>query len=75
MKFFLKAINVWHIVESGWTTPDTSIAEWTALQKQTRVTNDQAMNAICSILSPSEFSRVSNCETAKEAWDILETYI
>jgi hypothetical protein len=75
MKFFLKAINVWHIVESEWTTPDTSIAEWTVLQKQTRVTNDLAMNAICSTLSPSEFSRVSNCETAKEAWDILETYI
>jgi len=31
------------------------------------------MNAICSTLSPSEFSRISNCETAKEAWDILET--
>jgi hypothetical protein len=31
------------------------------------------MNAICSALSPSEFSRISNCETAKEEWDILET--
>jgi len=31
------------------------------------------MNAICSALSSSEFSRISNCETAKEAWDILET--
>jgi len=28
MRFFLKAINVWHIVESGWNTPDTTIAEW-----------------------------------------------
>jgi hypothetical protein len=31
------------------------------------------MNAICSTLSPSEFSTISNCETAKEAWDILKT--
>jgi hypothetical protein len=73
MRFFLKAIDVWHIAESGWTTPDTTIAECTTLQKQTRATNDKVMNAICSSLSPSEFSRIFNCEIAKEAWDILET--
>jgi len=33
MEIFLKAIDVWHIVESGWITLDTTIAEWTALQK------------------------------------------
>jgi hypothetical protein len=73
MRFFLNAIDVWHIVEFGWTTPDTTIAEWTALQKQTHAANDKAMNAICSTLSPSEFSKISNCENDKEAWDILET--
>jgi hypothetical protein len=51
MRFFLKAIDIWHIIESGWTTPNTAIAEWTALQKQTCATNDKAMNAICSTLS------------------------
>jgi hypothetical protein len=29
--------------------------------------------AICQALSPSEFSRISNCETAQDAWKILET--
>jgi hypothetical protein len=43
------------------------------IQKQTRAANDKAMNVISSTLSPSKFSRISNCETTKEAWDILET--
>jgi len=65
--------DIWHVVKSRWTTLDTAIAEWTALQKQTRVANDKAMNAICSGLSPSEFSRISNCTIVKEAWEIVET--
>jgi carbonic anhydrase len=47
MRFFLKSIDVWSIVESEWTPPNTSIGEWTVLKKQTRVVNDRAMNAIC----------------------------
>jgi hypothetical protein len=35
--------------------------------------NDKAMNAICQTLSPSKFSRISHCETAKEAWEVIET--
>jgi hypothetical protein len=31
------------------------------------------MNAICQTLSPSKFSRISHCETAKEAWEVIET--
>jgi hypothetical protein len=68
--FFLKSIYVWHIVKSGWTTPYLVIIELTVLQKQTRVANDRAINAICLALSPSEFSRISHCETAQEAWEI-----
>jgi len=47
MRFFLKSVDVWSIIESGWTTPDTTITKWTVLKKQTRVVNDRAMNAIC----------------------------
>jgi hypothetical protein len=35
--------------------------------------HDIAMNAICQALLPSEFSRISHCKTAQEAWEILET--
>jgi hypothetical protein len=73
--FKKKSIDVWHIVETGWTPPETAIAEWTIPQKKkkTRVVNEKAMNSICQALSPSEFSRISHCETAKEAWEVLET--
>jgi hypothetical protein len=30
-------------------------------------------HALCQALSPSEFVRISNCEIAKDAWQILET--
>jgi hypothetical protein len=69
MRFFLKSIDDWHIVDTGWTPPKTPIAKWTIPQKQTRV----AMNAICQALSTSEFSRISHCETVKEVWEVLQT--
>jgi hypothetical protein len=67
MRFFLKSIDVWSIVESRWTPPDTTIAKWTVLQKQTRVANDRVMNDVCLELSPTEFSRISQCKTAHKA--------
>jgi uncharacterized protein YjaG (DUF416 family) len=38
-----------------------------------RLSNDKALHALCQALSPSEFVRISNSESAKEAWQILET--
>jgi hypothetical protein len=38
-----------------------------------RLSNDKALHAQCQALSPSKFARISNCESAKEAWKILET--
>jgi hypothetical protein len=73
MRFFLKSIDVWHIVESGWTPPEAPTAEWTIIQTHSRISNDKALNAICQTLSPSEFSRISHCEIALDAWKILET--
>jgi hypothetical protein len=72
MCFFLKSIDVWKIVESGWTKPeDTSVK--LIPQKNTRLANDKALHALCQALSPSEFARISNCESTQEAWQILET--
>jgi hypothetical protein len=33
---------------------------------------NKALHTLCQALSPSEFIRISNCESAKEAWQILE---
>jgi hypothetical protein len=41
MRFFLKSIDVWHIVESGWTKPkDTTIK--LIPQTNARLANDKA---------------------------------
>jgi hypothetical protein len=72
MRFFLKSIDWWSIVETGWTKlADTTLE--TVPQKNARLSNDKALHALCQALSPSEFAKISNCELAKEAWQILET--
>jgi hypothetical protein len=73
MCFFLKPIDVWRIVETGWIKPEATTAELSIAQNSTRLSNDKAIHALCQALSPSEFARISNCEFAKETWKILET--
>jgi len=71
--FFLKSIDVWHIVELGWIKPEATTAELFVTQNSERLSNDKALHALCQALSSSEFVRISNCESAKEAGQILET--
>jgi hypothetical protein len=72
MRFFLKSIDVLKIVETGWIKLEET-DEITVIQTSTRLSNDKALYALCQALSPSEFARISNCEIAKDAWQILET--
>jgi hypothetical protein len=72
MRFFLKFIDCWSIVETGWTKLEDATLELVP-QKNARLSNDKALHALCQTLSPSEFAKISNCESAKEAWQILET--
>jgi hypothetical protein len=72
MRFFLKSIDCWSIVEIGWTKPDDTTLE-TIHMKNARLSNDKALHALCQALSPSKFAKISNCGSAKEAWKILET--
>jgi hypothetical protein len=71
MRFFLKSIDCWSIVESGWIKLEDTTLETAAL-KNARLSNDKALHALCQALSLSEFTKISNCESAKEAWQILE---
>jgi hypothetical protein len=73
MCFFLKSINVWQIVEAGWIKPEAITTELSVAQNSAQLSNDNAFHALCQVLSPSEFTRISNCESAKEARQILET--
>jgi hypothetical protein len=72
MRFFLKSIDCWGIVETGWTKPEDATPELVP-QKNACLSNDKALHALCQALSPSEFAKISNCESAQEAWQILET--
>jgi hypothetical protein len=71
MRFFLKSIDCWSIVETGWTKPEDATLELVP-QKNARLSN-KALHALCQELSPSKFAKISNCESAKEALQILET--
>jgi hypothetical protein len=70
MSFFLKSIDCWGIVETGWTKPEDATPELVP-QKNARLSSDKALHALCQALSPYEFAKISNCESAKEAWQIL----
>jgi helix-turn-helix protein len=72
MRFFLKSIDCWSIVETGWTKPEDATLELVP-QKNVTLSNDKALHALCQALSPFEFAKISNCESAKEALKILET--
>jgi hypothetical protein len=63
MRFFLKSIDCWCIVETGWTKPADAALELVP-QKNTRLSNDKSLHALCQALSPSEFAKISNCESA-----------
>jgi hypothetical protein len=66
MWFFLKAIDCWSIVETSWTKPADATLKL-VIEKNVRLSNDKAHHALCQALSPSEFARISNSESAKEA--------
>jgi hypothetical protein len=73
MCFFLKSIDVWQIVETGWTKLEATTAELSVVQNRAWLSNDKALHALCQALSSSEFARISKCESSQEAWKILET--
>jgi hypothetical protein len=72
MQFFLKSIDCWSIIETGWTKPKNATLEL-APQKTSQLSNDKALHGPCQALSPSEFAKILNCESAQEAWQMLET--
>ncbi|KAG2667762.1 hypothetical protein I3760_15G130800 [Carya illinoinensis] len=74
MRAFLKSLDerVWNAVVRGWTRPETNIDDWTKEEITNCNWNSKGLNAIFMAVSPEEFKRISMCEIAKEAWDILE---
>jgi hypothetical protein len=57
MQFFLKSIDCWSIVETGWTKPADATLELVP-QKNTRLSNDKALYALCQAFSQTEFAKI-----------------
>jgi hypothetical protein len=72
MRFFLKCIDCWQIIESGWSKLNDATLELIPT-RNARLANDKALHDHFQALSPSEFAKISNCEVTQEAWKILET--
>ncbi|XP_024200083.1 uncharacterized protein LOC112203330 [Rosa chinensis] len=88
MKSYLYAQDehVWNIVENGWTVPvikakgeSSSIVtpkprkDWTEEEVRDLQADFKAKNSIFTALSEREKLRISHCDTAKHAWDLLQT--
>jgi hypothetical protein len=50
MRFFLKSIDCWKIVETSWTKPSDATLE-AVTKKNARLTNDKTLHAIFKALS------------------------
>ncbi|XP_062011043.1 uncharacterized protein LOC133727482 [Rosa rugosa] len=80
--------NMWNIVENGWEHPtkaedskkvEGSSArvlkprkEWTEEEVRDRTCDFKARNSLFTALSKKERMRISHCDTAKQAWDLLQ---
>ncbi|XP_062028596.1 uncharacterized protein LOC133744517 [Rosa rugosa] len=88
MKSYLYAQDehVWNIVENGWNVPMAKAKEegsstatpkprkdWTEEEVRDLQADFKAKNSIFAALSEREKLRISHCDTAKQAWDLLQT--
>ena len=85
MKAFIKAIDekAWRAVLTGWDHPVTKDTEgveklkpeisWSTEEDKLANNNSKALNAIFNGVDASQFKLISTCETAKDAWEILQT--
>lgn len=86
MGAFIRSIDhkTWKSVVTGWEAPKkllsdgiTSVkkseVEWSPTEDEAALYNSKALNAIYNGVDRNVFRLINTCESAKEAWDILET--
>ncbi|XP_073317286.1 uncharacterized protein [Primulina huaijiensis] len=86
MRMYIKSIEerAWQRVLDGWSPPklvdvvgDSRVKPenvWTNDKVQTSNFNSKALNAILTSVDVNMFSLITNCISAKEAWDILQKH-
>ncbi|KAL8547082.1 hypothetical protein ACS0TY_006708 [Phlomoides rotata] len=84
MHMYIKSIDecAWRSILTGWKPLRTSADEdnevtikrelnWTANEITTTIFNSKVLNAIFATIDISMFKIISNCISAKDAWDML----
>ncbi|XP_073284718.1 uncharacterized protein, partial [Primulina huaijiensis] len=86
IRYYIKSIDerAWQRVINGWTPPkkedkdgDSLIKpenDWTADEVQNSNYKSKALNAIFTSVDINMFSLITNCTSAKSAWDILQRH-
>ncbi|KAF2302363.1 hypothetical protein GH714_034947 [Hevea brasiliensis] len=75
MKTYLKAFDLWNVVETGEDPPPLRANPTLAQIKnhnEESMKKFKALTCIQTVVSDSIFTRIMACETAKEAWDKLK---
>ena len=63
----------WQAVEIGQSKPKEASADWDDAKIMAANFNSRALNTLFSVVMNGEFKKISSIETAKEAWNILQT--
>ncbi|XP_073290996.1 uncharacterized protein [Primulina huaijiensis] len=86
IRYYIKSIDeqAWQCVINGWTSPSVidqdgdslpkPETDWTADEVQNSNYNSKALNAIFTSVDINMFSLITNCTSAKSAWDILQRH-
>ncbi|XP_073061940.1 uncharacterized protein [Primulina eburnea] len=86
IRYYIKSLDerAWQRVINGWTPPVATDQEgdnrpkpendWTADEVQNSNHNSKALNAIFTSVDMNMFSLITNCTSAKSAWDILQCH-
>lgn len=64
--------HAWFIVERGFVKPDGDIDKWSKVDVVNSNWKNRGISVIYNFVSANEFRCITDCETSKEAWDILE---
>ncbi|XP_075475760.1 uncharacterized protein LOC142511387 [Primulina tabacum] len=86
IRYYIKSLDerAWQRVINGWTPPvmidqegdkwPKPETDWTADEVQNSNHNSKALNAIFTSVGMNMFSLITNCTSAKSAWDILQSH-
>ncbi|XP_073051218.1 uncharacterized protein [Primulina eburnea] len=86
IRCYIKSLDeqTWQRVINGWTPPvmidqegdkrPKPETDWTADEVQNSNHNSKALNAIFTSVDMNMFSLITNCTSAKNAWDILQCH-